>query len=114
MTNLKTAGGRVPITNRGINTNTPYLLVDFPSREVFDLLYKRVKPSQRDKYWDIINRRRAGASLVESGKPYALSREYVRQIEAKFCRLVGNRYWNEVTASLSILSAITSSELERI
>ena len=110
MTNLKLAGGRVPITNRSMNTNTPILLVAFPSRKVFDSLYTRITKDQKDRYWVILNRRKDGSSLEDSGKPYALSRERVRQIEAKFCRLVGEHYWREVSASLSILS--TTSFLE--
>ena len=83
MTNLKTAKGRVPITNRSMNTNTPYLLVSFPSKEVFDSLYPRNTQEQIDRYWEILNKRKDGSSLEESGSIYALSRERVRQIEAR-------------------------------
>ena len=114
MTNLKTANGRVPITNRSINTNTPYLLVSFPSKEVFDSLYPRNTQEQIDRYWEILNRRKDGSSLEESGSIYALSRERVRQIEAKFCRLVGAHYWKEVSASLSKLVSAFSLETEQI
>lgn len=112
MTNLKSSGGRVPITNRSMNTNTPYLLVAFPSKKVFNSLYTRINQEQKDRYWLILNRRKDGSSLEEAGKPFALSRERVRQIEAKFCRLVGEQYWREVSSSLSILSAASFLETE--
>jgi hypothetical protein len=110
MTNLKSAAGRVPITNRSMNTNTPYLLVAFPSKKVFYSLYTRISQEQKDRYWVILNRRKDGSSLEEAGKPFSLSRERVRQIEAKFCRLVGENYWRDVSASLSILSATSFLE----
>lgn len=113
MTNLKLAKGRVPITNRG-STNTPYLLVDFPSKEVFDSLYPRNTQEQIDRYWIILNKRKDGASLQESGKVYALSRERIRQIEAKFCRRVGNHYWAEVDYSLNKLGLVSFLKIEQI
>ena len=114
MTNLKSFGGRVPITNRSMNTNTPYLLVEYPSKKVFTSLYPRNSQEQIDRYWEILGRRKNGASLVEAGKPFALTRERVRQIEAKFCRLVGDLYWKEVTESLTKLSLASFLKIEQI
>lgn len=86
MMTLKEGRGKVPIPMKGSN---PYKLVDFPSREVFNAMYNRqVSDDSKDKYWDILNARSRGATLVEAGKPYSITRERVRQIEAKFIRLV--------------------------
>ena len=113
MTNLKLAKGRVPITNRG-STNTPYLLVNFPSKKVFDDLYPRNSQEQIDRSWEILNRRSKGASLVEAGKPFSLTRERVRQIEARFCRRVGEHYWAEVDYSLNKLGLVSFLKIEQI
>jgi hypothetical protein len=97
--NLKNCGGRVPIVNHG---DTPYLLVDFPTKEVFHKLYSGHVPlANQERYWDILQRRKAGATLEESGKPHALTRERVRQIEANFIRLLGKWYWTSVVPAVS-------------
>jgi len=86
MMTLKDGKGKVPIPASG---STPYKLVDFPTREVFDAMYNRqVTDDSKDKYWDILTARARGATLIEAGKPHSISRERVRQIEAKFMRLV--------------------------
>jgi hypothetical protein len=86
MMTLKEGRGKVPIPMSG---SSPYKLVDFPSREVFDSMYNRqVSDDSKDKYWDILNARSRGATLVEAGRPYSITRERVRQIEARFIRLV--------------------------
>jgi hypothetical protein len=103
--------GKVPILNRsGIYQ---FLLVDFPSREWFDEAYRRNKPEERDKYWDILTRRSKGATLDESGYPYALTRERVRQIEAKFIRRVETKYWSDTISNLTQIEqmAISSKSL---
>ena len=93
----------MPIRGRG---ETPFLLVAFPDRELFDKLFAGVQGNNRDKYWNIVNTLSAGATMQEAGKPYALTRERVRQIEARFIRAVGDKYWRELESSLEI--AITN------
>jgi DNA-directed RNA polymerase sigma subunit (sigma70/sigma32) len=86
MNNLRIYGGRVPLP--GSNDN-PVKLVDFPSREDFIALWgNRVTAESKDKYFEILSNRAAGKTLSEVGRPYGLSRERVRQIEAKFIRLL--------------------------
>ena len=97
--NLRLAKGKVPIKGRG---DTPYLMVNFPDRELFNKLFAGVHGDNRDKYWNIVNLLRSGAFMREAGKPYALSRERVRQIEAKFIRLVGGAYWAEVDTNIGL------------
>ena len=89
----------MPIRGRG---ETPFLLVAFPDRELFDKLFAGVQGNNRDKYWNIVNTLSAGATMQEAGKLYTLSRERVRQIEAKFIRLVGGAYWTEVDTNIGL------------
>jgi hypothetical protein len=89
--NLRTFGGRVPIA--GTDPNQPITLVDFPSRELFNTLYTDIAPGYTadhtvKKYWEILNARKDGATLAEAGKLYGLTRERVRQIEARFRTLL--------------------------
>lgn len=83
--NLKSCGGRVPVFVGG---ETPYIFVDFPSRDSFDDWNRRCSQDNRDKYWSMLVDRAKGASLIECAKPYGLSRERARQIEARFLRQV--------------------------
>ncbi len=84
--NLKDAGGRVPLQTG--DPDMPYRLVDFPSRDQFDKLMPRLSQASRDKYWTILTKRAAGATLSESAVEYGVTKERVRQIEAKFLRLM--------------------------
>jgi hypothetical protein len=101
--NLKTAKGKVPIRGKG---ETPFLLIDFPSKEEFKKVYKG-HANNTEMYWDIVNRLSSGMTMVEAGQPYALTRERVRQIEAKFIRLLGQAYWEGIESNLSILSVLS-------
>jgi len=104
--NLKDGGGRVPIRNSTQHEATPYLLVDFPSWEVFQQMYSKHKSAElKAKYWQILKARSSGQTLDQSGKPHGITRERVRQIEARFQRLVGERYSTQLEANLSMLSA---------
>ena len=98
--NLKLAKGKVPIRGKG---ETPFLLIDFPSKQEFKKIYKG-HASNTEMYWDIVNRLSSGMTMVEAGKPYALTRERIRQIEARFIRLLGDAYWEGIESKLSLLS----------
>jgi hypothetical protein len=98
--NLKLAKGKVPIRGKG---ETPFLLIDFPSKQEFKKIYKG-HASNTEMYWDIVNRLSSGMTMVEAGKPYALTRERIRQIEARFIRLLGEAYWEGIESNLSVLS----------
>lgn len=97
--NLRLAKGKVPIRGRG---DTPFLMVAFPDRELFNKLYAGINDNNKDKYWAILNCLRSGATMQEAGKPFALTRERVRQIEAKFIRLVGGAYWTQVDTDVGL------------
>lgn len=103
--NLRLAKGKVPIQGKG---ETPFLLIDFPNKEVFKKTYKGHKKNI-EMYWDILNRLSSGMTMVEAGQPYALTRERVRQIEAKFVRSLGQDYWEGIESNLSILSGFSKT-----
>jgi hypothetical protein len=104
--NLREGGGRVPIKNSTQHEATPYLLVDFPTRSEFDVLYSKHKSALlKDRYWGILTYRSQGHSLRECGNKFGLTRERVRQIEARFQRLVGQSFSTQLEAKFAILSA---------
>jgi hypothetical protein len=103
--NLKDGRGRVPIRNSTKNEATPYLLVSFPTREEFDVLYSRQKSTAlKDRYWQMLNYRSQGYTLAECGKLFGITRERVRQIEARFQRKVAISYSTQIEANLATLS----------
>ena len=91
--NLKQGVGRVPIKTG--DKDHPYVLVDFPSRQEFDTLYgNRVTEEGRERNWTVLTERSKGATLLQAGAPYSLTRERVRQIEAKFLRILAVKIRN--------------------
>ena len=97
--NLRLANGKVPVRCDG---ETPYLLVDFPSKTSFvDLYPRRIDKRLIYKYWDILKARSNGASLEEAGSPFGLTKERVRQIEAKFLRLFSEQFWRVRSPSMT-------------
>jgi DNA-directed RNA polymerase sigma subunit (sigma70/sigma32) len=94
--NLSKCNGRVPVyTTIG---DTPYRLVDFPSKEVFSELFYRSPEMNRAIYWQMMKSRAEGLTLADSGRPFGYTRERVRQIEAKFLRLMTELCYSEVSA----------------
>jgi DNA-directed RNA polymerase sigma subunit (sigma70/sigma32) len=94
--NLRMFNGKVPVWEGG---NSPCLLVDFPSKQEFDKLYARThREDSLDKYWAILNSRIKGASLTEIGHQYGITKERVRQIEARFIRLMRESYLKSKTS----------------
>lgn len=87
MNNLRIYGGRVPILTQ--DKAHPILLVDFPTWEVFDTLFgKRVSAENRSRYFQMMTTRAKGATLTEVAKSQGVTKERVRQVEAKFLRLM--------------------------
>jgi DNA-directed RNA polymerase sigma subunit (sigma70/sigma32) len=85
MMTLKEGKGKVPIQMDG---PTPYILVDFPTREMFDSIYTNHQHTteRKDKYFEMLTARSQGAKLDELANRYSITRERVRQIEGKFIR----------------------------
>lgn len=101
---LKDMRGKVPIKNSTQNEATPYLLLNFPTRPIFDLLYAKHRScALKDQYWAVLNHRNRGNSLEDCGRLCDLSRERVRQIEARFIKLLENHYTTENEANLFTL-----------
>lgn len=85
--NLRLYGGRVPLPSA--QADHPIILVDFPDRATFDSLYhKSVKADSLERQWGILKSRAQGKSLTDAGKAFGISKERVRQLEAKFLRLM--------------------------
>jgi len=85
--NLRLYGGRVPLPTGDLDH--PIVLVDFPTRKQFDGFFgERVKAESRDKYWAILCARIKGSTFAQVAKDFGVSRERVRQIEARFLRKV--------------------------
>jgi DNA-directed RNA polymerase sigma subunit (sigma70/sigma32) len=85
--NLRAYKGRVPIPTG--DEDTPIRLVDFPTRTEFDALWgKLVKDENKERYWHMLSARAKGSTFAEVARAYAISRERMRQIEAKFLRLM--------------------------
>jgi hypothetical protein len=97
--NLRLTGGKIPI-NTG-NDRHPIMLVDLPNRELFDSLFKYLRPDGKDKYWDILTERLSGKTLTEVASSRGVTKERVRQIEARILRVLSTHY-REVIASETV------------
>ena len=92
--------GRVPVATG--NPSHPFEMFLFPSKKKFCSLYKAsVRPETLDRYYEILSLRVKGATLVESGQPYGITKQAVRQIEAKFIRLFGESLLSQKPKSSS-------------
>ena len=83
--NLSRCKGKVPIFMGG---DAPYKFVEFPSRQEFDILFRSNSKGLREKYWNVLKMRADGHTLQSVGNTYTLTRERIRQIEARFLRKV--------------------------
>jgi len=97
--NPRLTGGKIPI-NTG-NDRHPIMLVDLPDRGLFDSLFKYLRPEGKDKYWDILTERLSGKTLTEVASSRGVTKERVRQIEARILRVLSTHY-REVIASETV------------
>jgi len=89
--NLRMHNGRVPL--RTTNPDSPVRLVDFPSKEVFQSLFgNRVTAANLERYYLIMQGRVSGLTLKQLGVTNGLSVERIRQLEAKFLRVLAKYY----------------------
>ena len=87
--NLRLAKGKVPI-----DTGDGYVFIPFPDEEEFCQLYNNYTPMDRRKrYWKVLRERIQGKTLKDSGLPHGISKQRVREIEAKFIRLITTAYF---------------------
>jgi len=86
--NLRECNGMVPIRTDDIER--PWKLIPFPGKEEFSAMFKsRRGPSVNiDRYWEVLTTRASGANLTETAKQFGITKERVRQMEAKFLRQV--------------------------
>ena len=97
--NLRIADGKVPVWVGG---DSPYTLVNVPSKGTFlDLYPRNMKKENLFKYWEILVARSKGATLEDAGRPFGITKERVRQIEAKFLRLFSEQYWRVRSSSMT-------------
>ena len=97
--NPRLTGGKIPIQTG--NDRHPIMLVDLPDRGLFDSLFKHLRPDGKDKYWDILTERLSGKTLTEVASARGVTKERVRQIEAKILRVLSIHY-REVIASETV------------
>jgi len=85
--NLKNSGGMVPLRTNDIER--PWRVVPFPDKETFAKLFSRGRRGPGidiERYWDVLTKRSAGATLTATAKEFGITKERVRQMEAKFLR----------------------------
>jgi len=87
--NLRLGKGKVPIY-----TDDGYVFIPFPNLDEFCQLYNNYTTmDRRIKYWNILSQRTKGKTLQESGLSYGVSKQRVREMEAKFMRLITEDYF---------------------
>ena len=85
MINLRLCNGKVPIRNTG-NVDI-IILVDFPTKEVFQEMYRKYHSAASiDKHYAVVRMRADGNTLEVCGKHFGITKQRVREIEAKFLR----------------------------
>ena len=102
--NPRLTGGKIPIQTG--NDRHPIMLVDLPDRELFDSLFKHLTPEGKDKYWDILTERLSGKTLTEVASARGVTKERVRQIEAKILRVLSIHYREVIASEIVTLETI--------
>jgi hypothetical protein len=91
MDNLRLYGGKVPIATG--HPEHPITLVEFPTHAEFEALYKgTLRAENLVRQYEMLLARSKGATLSDAGKLGAVTKERVRQIEARFLRLMRRRH----------------------
>ena len=102
--NPRLTGGKIPIQTG--NDRHPIMLVDLPDRGLFDSLFTHLMPEGKDKYWDILNERLSGKTLTEVASARGVTKERVRQIEAKILRVLSIHYREVIASEIVTLETI--------
>ena len=102
--NPRLTGGKIPI-NTG-NDRHPIMLVDLPDRELFDSLFKHLRPEGKERYWNILTERLSGKTLTEVASTRGVTKERVRQIEAKILRVLSIHYREVIASEIVTLETI--------
>ena len=102
--NPRLTGGKIPIQTG--NDRHPIMLVDLPDRGLFDSLFRHLRPDGKDKYWDILNERLSGKTLTEVASARGVTKERVRQIEARILRVLSIHYREVIASEIVTLETI--------
>ena len=102
--NPRLTGGKIPIQTG--NDRHPIMLVDLPDRELFDSLFKHLRPDGKERYWDILTERLSGKTLTEVALARGVTKERVRQIEAKILRVLSIHYREVIASEIVTLETI--------
>ena len=102
--NPRLTGGKIPIQTG--NDRHPIMLVDLPDRELFDSLFKHLRPEGKERYWNILTERLSGKTLTEVASARGVTKERVRQIEAKILRVLSIHYREVIASEIVTLETI--------
>ena len=102
--NPRLTGGKIPIQTG--NDRHPIMLVDLPDRELFDSLFKHLRPEGKERYWNILTERLSGKTLTEVASARGVTKERVRQIEAKILRVLSVHYREVIASEIVTLETI--------
>ena len=102
--NPRLTGGKIPIQTG--NDRHPIMLVDLPDRGLFDSLFRYLRPKGKDRYWNILTERLSGKTLTEVALTRGVTKERVRQIEAKILRVLSIHYREVIASEIVTLETI--------
>ena len=102
--NPRLTGGKIPIQTG--NDRHPIMLVDLPDRGLFDSLFKYLRPEGKERYWNILNERLSGKTLTEVASARGVTKERVRQIEAKILRVLSIHYREVIASEIVTLETV--------
>ena len=102
--NPRLTGGKIPIQTG--NDRHPIMLVDLPDRELFDSLFRYLRPEGKERYWNILTERLSGKTLTEVASSRGVTKERVRQIEAKILRVLSIHYREVIASEIVTLETI--------
>ena len=102
--NPRLTGGKIPIQTG--NDRHPIMLVDLPDRELFESLFKHLRPEGKERYWNILTERLSGKTLTEVASARGVTKERVRQIEAKILRVLSIHYREVIASEIVTLETI--------
>lgn len=95
--NIRFTNGRIPIY---IGGNQPIILVEAPDRELFNrLMGSRVR---KEIYWQALQARLSGKTMQEVATQIGVTRERVRQMEAKILRRLSDHWLPILSSEIAI------------
>ena len=103
--NIALTNGKIPIQTG--DERHPIMLVDPLDRRLFDsLFYRGVPAARKDVYWRVLHARLDGKTMREVGETHGISRERVRQMEAKMLRMLSVHYQSVLALEIDSLETV--------